>query len=90
MFAYDSFCFGLGYWWICPLVMILMIVLCMVMMRGRMRYMTCRPRFRGFGDAGFAGPSDSAQEILDKRYARGEIGREEYEEKRSDLRRPNE
>ena len=30
-------------------------------------------------------PSDSAREILDKRYALGEIGKEEYEEKRKDM-----
>lgn len=28
-----------------------------------------------------------AEEILDERYARGEISREEYEERRADLRR---
>jgi uncharacterized membrane protein len=27
----------------------------------------------------------SAREILDKRYARGEIGKEEYEQKRKDI-----
>jgi uncharacterized membrane protein len=30
-------------------------------------------------------PSDSAREILDKRYALGEINKEEYEEKRKDI-----
>jgi uncharacterized membrane protein len=29
--------------------------------------------------------SDSAREILDKRYALGEISKEEYEEKRKDI-----
>jgi putative membrane protein len=90
MFGYDGFCFGLGYWWICPVIMILMVILCMVMMRGRMRYMMCRPGSRGFTDPRLDVSSDSAKEILDKRYARGEINREEYEEKRSDLRRANE
>jgi len=28
---------------------------------------------------------ESAREILDKRYARGEIGKEEYEEKKRDM-----
>ena len=31
------------------------------------------------------GNDKSAREILDERYARGEIGREEYEEKKRDL-----
>jgi uncharacterized membrane protein len=30
-------------------------------------------------------PSDSPREILDKRYALGEINQEEYEEKRRDI-----
>ena len=31
--------------------------------------------------------ADPARHIVDERYARGEIGREEYEQKRRDLRR---
>jgi uncharacterized membrane protein len=30
-------------------------------------------------------PSDSAREILDKRYVLGEISKEEYEEKKMDM-----
>ena len=43
---------------------------------------------RGTGQAGgsdFAGRSESAQEILKRRYARGEINKAEYEEKKKDL-----
>jgi len=35
--------------------------------------------------AGGASREDSALEILKRRYARGEIGKEEYEEKKRDL-----
>ena len=34
-----------------------------------------------------APPAESALEVLKKRYARGEIGRDEFEEKRRDLER---
>lgn len=36
------------------------------------------------------GPRESALEILQRRYASGEIGREEYEQKRRDLGGPSE
>jgi putative membrane protein len=70
--------FGMMFW---PLIMIALIVICMfVMMRmmggSRMRM----PPWRGRDDD--AGPSSRAVEILNERYARGEIDRQEYEERK--------
>ena len=67
-----------SFWWIVPVVMM---VLCFLMMRGRRGAMMC-----GFGsrisnrhpDRG----ADSALAILDRRYASGAIDRAEYEEKK--------
>lgn len=47
--------------------------------------MSCGPFFKGFGDSFPHGPNQTAKDILDKRYAVGEIGKEEYEEKKRDI-----
>ncbi len=73
--------FGYGLWWIFPLVMILMMVLCFFMVRGRMGSMICRPGFRKSGNHG-VDASDSPLDILNKRYVRGEVNKEEYEQKK--------
>ena len=46
-----------------------------------MASMMCRPGFRGSGSHGEDAP-DLALDILDKRYAQGELNKEEYEEKK--------
>lgn len=69
---------GYALWWIFPL---LMIILCVFMMKGRMGAMMCRPGSRS-KDSHSGDVSDSALDVLNRRYARGEINREEYEEKR--------
>jgi uncharacterized membrane protein len=70
-----------SFWWIIP---ILMMILCYLMMKGRKGSMMC-----GFGSRGIDSQqtraSDSAIDILDKRYASGEINKEEYEEKKRTL-----
>jgi uncharacterized membrane protein len=38
--------FGYGFWWIFPIIMLVMMALCFFMMRGRMGAMMCRPGFR--------------------------------------------
>ncbi len=69
--------FESGSWWIFPLIMI---ILCFFMMSGRMRGMC---GFGGHDSGGHDKDADeSALEILDKKYAQGEIDREEYEEKK--------
>ena len=37
---------GSGFWWIFPIIMLAMMVLCFFMMRGRTGAMMCRPDFR--------------------------------------------
>lgn len=72
-------------WWIFPVVMM---VLCFLMMRGRSGSMMC-----GFGprdDSRSIQKRDSAIDILDKRYARGEIDQQEYKEKKATLIQTNE
>ena len=64
-----------GYWWIFPLVMFF---LCFLFMRGCMGRRMCGWRAR-------YGTGESAMDVLNKRYARGEIDKREYEEKKSEL-----
>jgi uncharacterized membrane protein len=58
-----------------------MIALCFFMMRGRKGSMMC-----GFGSRDtnhHINASDSAKEILEKRFALGELDQKEYEEKKN-------
>ena len=80
--AGSEFC-GFSFWWIFPVVMI---ALCFFMMRGRRGGSIC-----GFGSHhkkhNLTNISDSPINILDKRYALGEMSEEEYKEKKSILDR---
>lgn len=72
MTGYE-FCFG--YWWIFPLVMIFFCILFARRNRGRGMYSCCTPR--GF--------QESPLDILNKRYAKGDIDQREYEEKKKTI-----
>jgi putative membrane protein len=75
---FGSEFYGFHIWWIFP---ILMIVLCILMMRGRMGCMMGGHDSHGTEDRNRKG-ADSPLEILAQRYARGEIDTNEYEEKK--------
>jgi putative membrane protein len=85
---FPAACFGTGLWWIFPLAMAGIMVFFLFMMRKRMGSVMCGPGLRGLRSHG-KDASDSAQAILNKRYARGEISKEEYEEKKRDITRHN-
>ena len=67
------------FWWIIPIVMI---ILCLFMMRGCMGGMSS-------GKGRRRNSTGSALEVLDRRYANGEINKREYEEKKRDLDQSN-
>jgi putative membrane protein len=71
MFAYGGAWNGFSWWWVIPLAMM---ILCFFMMRGH-----------GCMAGGSGRRGESARDILDKRYARGEIGKQEYEDKKRDI-----
>lgn len=72
-------------WWIVPVVMM---ILCFFMIRGRRRTMM----MSGFGcfgrDRRQAKGAESSIDILDRRYASGDIDKTEYEEKKRTLTGP--
>ena len=77
----SELCAFSSFWWILPLLMML---LCFLMMRGRWGSRMC-----GFGTRGrdrhAAEGTVSALDILGKRYASGDIDKAEYEEKKQAL-----
>ena len=87
MWGYEGFCWGFGWWWLIPIAMMVMCALCFFMMRRRTGCMMCGPFSRISDDSSSTGGSESVRDILDKRYARGEIGKTEYEQNKRDIER---
>lgn len=72
--------YGWQYWWICPLMMLFMIVVFAaiffaVRLSGGDGSHRWEPPWRG--------PGHSALQILSERFARGELQKDEYEEKKA-------
>jgi len=81
---YGSELCAFSFWWIVPIVMM---ILCFFMMRGRKGMM-----MSGFGCCGRdrhqSNSAQSARDLLDRRYASGDIDKAEYEEKKRTLAGP--
>jgi putative membrane protein len=83
---------GWGFWWVFPLFMFLMMIACVVFMFGH-RSGGSHLRRRAWMDGGTASgrwgdPTSSALEILNERFARGEIQQQEYQEKKAAILSP--
>lgn len=72
---------GYGIGWFGPIIMIAFWIAVIVGIVFLIRWLVLSTRATGHK----AASEDSALEILKRRYARGEIGKEEFEEKKRDL-----
>jgi uncharacterized membrane protein len=74
MFGWEHGC--AGFWWIFPIFIFILIIACIFMMRG----CSCMSGWHSPGGRTGWFSADMAEEILNKRYALGEIDQKEYEE----------
>jgi uncharacterized membrane protein len=65
-----------GFWWICQIFVFIMFITCIFTTRG----CSCMPGRRYPGERDRRLSVESAEEILKKRYALGEIDRKQYKE----------
>ncbi len=76
--------FGWGGWWIFPMIMCIVMIVVAFMIFGRGGFKP--PWGQGSGrDNSQSTESETALEILKKRYAKGEIKKEEFEQMKKDL-----
>ncbi len=74
MHGFGGMGFGMGWWWVIGLILIVAIIYAIVRSNGQ------RNNFSHTDN------QKSASSILEERYARGEIDKEEFEAKKRDLR----